>query len=340
MDTMTISQVSKTYQVTTRTLRYYEQIGLLGSIKQEDYAYRTYDEQALIKLQQIIILRKLRIPLKGISTILKNQEAVSAIELFTESLQEVEQELASLSVIQTTLSALIEHIRRNMAINIPMDLLDNEDLVKIADNLQVAKRKIKEDKVMNEVKQNDGNQNEVDLNEDVFNATIALKDVRIVFLPPATVASCHYIGEEPESYVNSRIDEFVRKNHLAELKPDMRHYGFNHPDPVDETGYHGYEMWVTIPDDMEVPEPLVKKQFNGGLYAAHMIPFGAFEEWRLLYEWVEKSKEYEFNTKEEDKECSWGCLEEHLNYVNHVNLLNTEPEGLQLDLLIPVKPVV
>jgi len=38
-------------------------------------------------------------------------------------------------------------------------------------------------------------------------------------------------------------------------------------------------MWVTIPEEMDVPEPIVKKRFEGGLYAAHMIPFGAFEEW-------------------------------------------------------------
>jgi len=30
-----------------------------------------------------------------------------------------------------------------------------------------------------------------------------------------------------------------------------------------------YQVWVSIPDDMEVPEPLVKRTFKGGLYASH-----------------------------------------------------------------------
>ncbi len=34
--------------ISTRTLRYYEQIGLIESVKKEDYAYRTYDEAAVI----------------------------------------------------------------------------------------------------------------------------------------------------------------------------------------------------------------------------------------------------------------------------------------------------
>ena len=47
MELTTISQVSKEYNVGTRTLRYYEKIGLLNSCKKEDYAYRTYDDEAI-----------------------------------------------------------------------------------------------------------------------------------------------------------------------------------------------------------------------------------------------------------------------------------------------------
>ena len=124
---------------------------------------------------------------------------------------------------------------------------------------------------------------------------------------------------------------------LVHIKPDLRHYGFNALNPVDETGYHGYEMWVTIPDDLEVPQPLVKKYFEGGLYAAHMIPFGAFDEWGLLSEWVANNSKYEGNSGNRGHECMWGLLEEQLNYVNRLNLEPGEPEGLQLDLLHPIK---
>ncbi|MGE5633397.1 MAG: MerR family transcriptional regulator [Caulobacteraceae bacterium] len=44
MKLMTISEVTKTFNVTTRMLRYYDEIGLLPSTRKQNYAYRVYDE--------------------------------------------------------------------------------------------------------------------------------------------------------------------------------------------------------------------------------------------------------------------------------------------------------
>lgn len=82
MELKTISQVSKQFQISTRTLRYYEQLGLLKANKKEEYAYRTYDREAILRLQQIIILRKLRIPLKRIAEVLESEEAQAAVRIF------------------------------------------------------------------------------------------------------------------------------------------------------------------------------------------------------------------------------------------------------------------
>jgi len=124
-------------------------------------------------------------------------------------------------------------------------------------------------------------------------------------------------------------------SNLAEIKPDMRLFGFNAPMP-NESGAHGYEMWVTIPKDMEVPAPLIRKRFHGGLYAAYMIN-GEFERWGWLADWV-------FNNI---VESDWGCrsepetagqdwaLEEHLNYYGTVT--GNHPGQMQFDLLFPIK---
>ncbi len=179
-----------------------------------------------------------------------------------------------------------------------------------------------------------------DLNQ--ANANLArLKDVRIVYLPPCTVAASHYVGPEPEWHADAIMKEFVQASDLCRIKPDLRHFGFNHPNPVGSSPDHGYEMWVTIPDDLVVPAPLVKKHFAGGLYAAHMIAMGDFHEWQWLHDWVtQDNPRYEANTLRDGGECMYGLLEEHLNYINHVNLPESEPEGMQLDLLYPVKPRV
>lgn len=51
MNTMTVSEVSKTYYVSSRMLRYYEKNGLISSIRIPDYSYRVYGSEAVKRLQ-------------------------------------------------------------------------------------------------------------------------------------------------------------------------------------------------------------------------------------------------------------------------------------------------
>jgi DNA-binding transcriptional MerR regulator/DNA gyrase inhibitor GyrI len=321
----TITQVTKIFGVSTRMLRYYEQIGLLQSQRMEGYSYRVYSEASCQRLRQIIILRKLRIPLKQISILLGDYSTLNAIEIFMENIDELDDEIASLSTIRDILKRFVDELRSKSGISLKSDLLNDTAMLSMITPLSLTKTNFKEDNTMDELNK---------ANEQLNKLTD--RNIRIVYLPPATVAAYQYIGEEPEMHVNQVLDKFVRENDLIHVKPDLRHYGFNSPNPVDESEYHGYEMWVSVPDDMILPEPLIKKQFEGGLYAAHMIPFGAFEEWGRFAEWVQSSKAYEYRGNW-DPANMFGWLEEHLNYFNHATLENTEPEGLQLDLLIPVK---
>ncbi|MCL2512971.1 MAG: MerR family transcriptional regulator, partial [Oscillospiraceae bacterium] len=61
-----IQEVSNKYDITARTLRYYEDTGLIISTRSEDYAYRLYDEAAIKRLEQILVLRKLNISIRDI----------------------------------------------------------------------------------------------------------------------------------------------------------------------------------------------------------------------------------------------------------------------------------
>lgn len=325
MELQTISTVSKTFNISTRTLRYYEQLGLLTSVKKEDYAYRTYDGAALSRLQQILILRKLRIPLKEIQQILHRENTSRALRVFQTRLDEVTDEMVSLTRIKTILDELVRRHQEDVTIGLMQHLLTDETLLEVVNLLAAPKNLFKEEMGLKETRQTE--------------CPPKLTDVRIVYLPPAEVASIHCYCDEPEARANEVMDQFVRESRVVEIKPDLRHYGFNHPNPSLGTPPgspdHGYEMWVTIPEGMDVPAPLTKKHFAGGLYAAHMIRMGDFHEWSWLCEWAEKNEEYEPNWG--DPDCMHGLLEEHLNYINHVKLANSEPAGMQLDLLLPIK---
>lgn len=107
MELQTISEVTKNYQISTRTLRYYEQMGLLQSLMKEGYAYRTYDACSLKRLEQILILRKLRIPLKEIQRVLQSEESRAALVAFQVKIQELSNEIRALTTIKKALEQCI-----------------------------------------------------------------------------------------------------------------------------------------------------------------------------------------------------------------------------------------
>jgi len=163
------------------------------------------------------------------------------------------------------------------------------------------------------------------------------KQVRIVYLPPMTVAAVRCVGGTPEADTGDLVFAFIKEKRLPEITPGFRHFGFNAPNgELPDGSDHGYERWVTIPDDMEVSEPFVKKHFPGGRYGTHMIPMGAFEEWNLLYEWANTHETFEIAWGNEEE--MFGFVEEHLDAMRHHTWTHEQcDELLQLDLLIPLK---
>lgn len=314
------------YDVTPRMLRHYEKLGLIEVCHKEDYAYRMYDENAVRRLQQIIILRKLRLPLKQIAVILQDDKQREALRIMQESIWELNSEISSLCKIRTILRLFVERLDSSIQENVRMDFLDDDNLSEIISTLSLSKANLKERVSMSEL--NEANE--------IINRNSA---VRIVLLPPCTVASNRVIGKEPEETVGNEIDKFIRESRLYEIKPDSRYFGFNHPNPgILPNDEHGYEVWVTIPDDMEVPPPLVKKRFEGGLFAAMTISFPDFWRWGELDDWARESDTYEANYSELGFEIMGGCLEEHLNWVysSHMGWPENGIDG-QLDLLLPIK---
>ena len=325
MEPITISQMTKMFNVSTRMLRYYEQIGLLPSRRTDGYAYRMYDTQAVTRLQQILLLRKLRIPLKQISRIFDNPDVETMWEVFARGIQECTDEITALTIMRRMLEGFVSKLQANGGVPLQKVLFDDKIMLDAVNALSMTKIHLKEERSMEEVNK-------------AHETLSRLKNVRILRLPPCTVAACHFIGENPEATVGDMMSKALLEMKLYERKPDARMFGFNHPNPSPDRTHHGYEDWATIPDDVDVPAPLVKKQMKGGLYAVHTITIPNFHEWNDLREWVKNSGKYEPDFAPEGAEIMGGCLEEHLNWVYHNHL--GWPEELsesQLDLYLPIK---
>lgn len=70
----TISQVARLAGISTRTLQYYDEIGLLKPSGLTASGYRLYDDEALQKLQQILFFKELDFKLKDIRNILEKPD--------------------------------------------------------------------------------------------------------------------------------------------------------------------------------------------------------------------------------------------------------------------------
>lgn len=68
----TVKEMSAITGVSIRTLRYYDEIGLLKPTELTESGYRLYDNKALEKLQEIMFYRELEIPLADIKEIMDN----------------------------------------------------------------------------------------------------------------------------------------------------------------------------------------------------------------------------------------------------------------------------
>lgn len=66
----TVKEVSAMSGVSVRTLHHYDAIGLLPPTRVTEAGYRLYDDNALARLQAILLFRELQFPLKDIKTIL------------------------------------------------------------------------------------------------------------------------------------------------------------------------------------------------------------------------------------------------------------------------------
>lgn len=69
-----INQLAQISGVTTRTLRYYDEMGLLSPERVSTNGYRVYRQEQVDKLQQILFYRELGVALHDIKAILTAPE--------------------------------------------------------------------------------------------------------------------------------------------------------------------------------------------------------------------------------------------------------------------------
>ena len=70
----TVKEISKLTGISVRALRYYDEIGLLVPTERSEAGYRLYDKKTLEKLNAILFLRELDVPLDTIKDVVNSED--------------------------------------------------------------------------------------------------------------------------------------------------------------------------------------------------------------------------------------------------------------------------
>ena len=130
----TINEVCKMLDTTSRTIRYYEQLGLIKTVRQSNTAPRRLDEENIERLRRIRFLRKLGIGLDEIGGVIDSDEkAAELIKLKKAALVAEINELVGRANLLTEVIAAVEQgeniYETDKRLNMPPD---HEEMLRIA----------------------------------------------------------------------------------------------------------------------------------------------------------------------------------------------------------------
>jgi DNA-binding transcriptional MerR regulator len=309
-----IGEVTVKYDLSHRTLRYWEEAGLIQSVRTES-GYRNYDDNNLKRIEQALILRKLDVPLSDIERIFCSESLEVAIQVLQKQLQRVQRQSETLKTISLVLEYLVGLLKSQKKLEAMFDSFDVTQTESLQDLRLLFENAFQKETLKLE-------------NNDV----LVRNDLRIVNLPRLHVASVSCSEENPEDGAWNPIRQLI-KDYKLDKEPGFRNFGYGYNR---EDGVYVYTVWVTIPSTMKVPKPFEKVEFSGGLYAA--LPttlFNIGERWNELFAMVNETDRY---LADEDSLREHYCLEEVLD-LDAFFKIDALPSNRQLDLLLPIKKV-
>lgn len=309
-----IRDVSSKYDISARALRYYEDMGLLCSTRSEDYAYRLYDENAIKRLEQILILRKLNISIKDIQRIFNTSGSEMILEILSKKTENIDEEVALLHELKEIILEFIQQIKQ-------ADFSSDSDVKMLYEKASKI-----EDRVVNV--SYDGNSAKSNVNRllDVSDKLKKTPEVRIVQINKFKALSS---GLDTIDNVMGAFQEWQENhNHLVKKmmydSPDFLWF----EDDMKAVWIWAVEDWVTEKDT--TPYELI--EFEGGLYAVAMSVDGDDDIGGRVYEGIKKWLETSGFELDERPGHRTMC-----HMVNPTDEIKNALGYHQLDIYVPIK---
>lgn len=237
-----IKDLAIEYNVSARTLRYYEETGLIKSTRSVNYAYRMYDEDAVARLQKILLLRRLSVGIKDIKRILDAPGTEAVLEVLGKKADAIDEEVAALHELK---GIVLDFIRQ----------IEELDLG-VQDNIQLlyGKAKSLEDRLARtDYAGNAANANRL---LEISNTLKKLPDVRVYEIP-----ACKMAASQAGMFGDGKLEAF--ESWFSRLPRGVFPKDYLTSDP----GGKGFVWLYLCSDGTKVPDSFEVIDFPGGLYA-------------------------------------------------------------------------
>ncbi|MBI9101435.1 MAG: MerR family transcriptional regulator [Spirochaetales bacterium] len=110
---LTVKQIAEAAGVSSRTIRYYDLSGLLPPTRIGANGYRYYEQEAILKLQQILFYRELGFSLEEIGEII-HEEGFNLIEALAEHRLKLREKVNRLERLVSTVDNTILHLQEGL----------------------------------------------------------------------------------------------------------------------------------------------------------------------------------------------------------------------------------
>lgn len=108
-----ITDLTTQFGLSSRSLRYYEQVGLIKSVRPAFEKYRFYDAESIERLKQIMVLRKMQIPVKDILRIYESESMSVVVETFVNRIHAIDDEIGTLAELKRITSEFLQTMQEN-----------------------------------------------------------------------------------------------------------------------------------------------------------------------------------------------------------------------------------
>ncbi len=308
MDLIRINEVVDIFGISSRTLRYYEEVGLIWSNHPDNKSQRYYDSAALERLKQIIILRKLQIPIKDMVVIFKSENTAALIQAFVDKLESLDTEISALSELRHLVDDFLHKMLMNGIKKISAITLLYEETEKRLATVE------KNDTVTFEMLSK------------ISREALRIHDIRIIRLPPMRVLTSRLKTGQVETLDGDKMQNlFVKFGFIP--SPGLRNC-FYRKEINDE-----WIMLIKIPDDYENTTEYADEILTSGLFAITSSFMEDMDDtFILLKDWVNKSDHYKLDINVDGELQRYEMIEEILPW-DIADTLNR----YQQDIFIPIQ---